>query len=127
MAIDVKFCWNELETRDMKAASKFYEEVLGWTSHAWDPEKPDAYILLKDGENAVAGIMDLGDPQFEGIPNHWFAYIQVEDVEATCAKVESAGGTIKRPPFDVPNVGKIAIIADSTDAVIGITQPEEPM
>jgi uncharacterized protein len=127
MASEVKFCWNELETRDIKAAAKFYEDLLGWTAHAWDPEKPDAYLMLKDGETVVGGIMDLNDPQFDGIPNHWFAYIQVDDIAVTTAKVEAAGGTVRRPPFEVPKVGRIAIIADATDAVVGLIQPESPM
>jgi predicted enzyme related to lactoylglutathione lyase len=25
------FCWNELMTRDVKRAQKFYEETIGWT------------------------------------------------------------------------------------------------
>ncbi|MBT3360939.1 MAG: VOC family protein [Rhodospirillales bacterium] len=127
MAFEVKFCWNELETRDMKSARKFYEEVLGWTSHAWDADQPDRYVLFKAGETVVAGMMDINDAQFDGIPNHWFPYIQVEDIAATCAKVESSGGKIYKPPFDVPKVGKIACIADTTGAVVGLLEPEDPM
>lgn len=127
MASEVKFCWNELETRDMKAAGKFYEEALGWTQHAWDPDEPERYVNFMSGDTVVAGMMDISDSQFDGIPNHWFSYIQVADIAETCAKVEAAGGTVRRPPFDIPKVGKIAIIADPTEAVVGLIQPANPM
>lgn len=126
MTKDATFCWNELETRDLKAASKFYEDVLGWTSHEWDPDDPGRYVNFMAGDTMVAGMLDISDAQFDGIPNHWFAYIQVDDIAATCAKVEGAGGQVRKPPFDIPKVGKIAIISDSTEAVFGLLEPEKP-
>lgn len=124
MTEHAKFCWNELETRDLKAASKFYEEVLGWTSHAWDPDNPERYVNFKLGDDFIGGMMDIGDDQFDGIPNHWFPYIRVDDIGAVTAKAEAAGGTVRRPPFEVPKVGKIAIIADTTGAMVGLLEPE---
>ena len=58
-------------------------------------------------------------PMFDGIPEHWFSYIEVDDVDARVAKVAPAGGKIHREPWDVPNVGRIAIVADINGAVIG--------
>ena len=68
-------------------------------------------------------MMKIGGPEWEGITNHWFTYIAVDDVDATAAKVGPAGGEVKWPPHDIPDVGRIAIIADPTGAVIGIFKP----
>ena len=125
MADAPKFCWNELETRDMKAASKFYEEVLGWTSHAWDPDEPERYVNFKAGDDFVGGMMDISAGEFDGIPNHWFSYIHVEDIGATVAKAEAAGGKVLKASFEVPKVGMIAVIADTTGAVVGLIQSIE--
>ena len=125
MANPPKFCWNELETRDMKAASAFYEAVLGWTSHSWDPDAPDSYINFKAGDDYVAGMLNINGSEFDHIPNHWFAYIHVDDIAETIAKTEAAGGTVMKPPFEVPKVGLIAVIADPTGAAVGLLQSIE--
>ena len=55
-----------------------------------------------------------------GAPPHWFDYIEVDDVDHRVALVPENGGNVLRPPFDIPNVGRIAIIADATGAAVGL-------
>ena len=72
----------------------------------------------------VAGIFEMKpDTGFDGVPDHWFAYIAVDDVDARVAGVEAAGGEIGRAPFDVPEVGRFAVVKDSTGAFIGWVTP----
>ncbi len=125
MADAPKFCWNELETRDVKAAARFYEEVLGWTAHAWDPEDPDRYVNFKAGDDFVAGMLNISGSEFDHIPANWFAYIQVDDIAETVAKTEASGGQILKAPFEVPKVGMMAVIADPTGAAVGLLQTIE--
>ena len=110
-------------TRDVEGAKAFYRELLGWTHYDKDMGEDDNYAVFLSGGKEVAGLFDINDKQFEGIPNHWFAYIKVDDVDASVAKVEASGGKVLRPCFDVPEVGRIAIIADSTGAAVGIYTP----
>ena len=49
----------------------------------------------------------------------------VDDVDKRLEARVVAGGTIIRPPFDVPDVGRIAIIQDPTGAVMGWMTPIE--
>ena len=56
-------------------------------------------------------------------PAHWFAYISVDDVDARVAKATAAGAELLRPLFDVPGVGRIAILKDPTGAAIGWITP----
>jgi hypothetical protein len=38
--------------------------------------------------------------------------VDVKDVDATAAQAAKAGGTVHRPPMDIPDVGRFAIVAD---------------
>jgi predicted enzyme related to lactoylglutathione lyase len=113
------FVWNELQTRNVEEAKRFYGATLGWTFDAMPMADGGTYWVGKLGEAMVGGLFSINAPMFDGIPEHWFAYIEVDDVDARVAKVAPAGGKIHREPWDVPNVGRIAIVADSNGAVIG--------
>ncbi|MEO1089973.1 MAG: VOC family protein [Pseudomonadota bacterium] len=113
------FVWNELMTRDVDAAKRFYEASLGWTFDAMPMPEGGTYWVASSGGSMAGGMMALDGPQFEGVPSHWFAYIEVDDVDARVAGLEQAGGKLMRPAFDVANVGRIAIVQDPTGAVVG--------
>jgi predicted enzyme related to lactoylglutathione lyase len=42
----------------------------------------------------------------------WMFYIGVENVDASVDKVKAAGGSVIMPPWDIPNVGRMAIVRD---------------
>jgi hypothetical protein len=50
----------------------------------------------------------------------------VDDVDASCAKVQELGGRVLKPAFEVPGVGRIAIVRDPTGAALGIITPAAP-
>jgi len=64
--------------------------------------------------------MDMTGATPPGVPPHWFNYIEVDDVDHRVALVAENGGKVLRPAFNVPNVGRIAIIADATGAAVGL-------
>lgn len=120
------FFWNELMTRDSEAAKTFYGDILGWTFEAMPMGDNGTYWICKDGDKAVGGIFDMSQPDFEGMPPHWFSYVAVDDVDARLEKATKAGASLKRPVFDIPGVGRIAIVQDPTDAVLGWITPTQP-
>ncbi|MFQ5973749.1 MAG: VOC family protein [Alphaproteobacteria bacterium] len=121
------FHWNELMTWDAEKAKAFYADTLGWTFEAFPmPEGAGAYTVCKAGDDPVGGIMEMKPGTgFDGVPDHWFAYITVDDVDSRLAKVEAAGGQVMRPPFDVPNVGRIAIVKDAAGGAVGWITPAQ--
>ncbi len=119
------FYWNELHTRDPEAAKSFYGDAVGWTFEVMPMEDGGTYLVCKDGDKPVGGIFDITKPEFEGMPPHWFPYIAVDDIDARIEKANKAGATLKRPAFDVPGVGRIAIVQDPTGAVLGWMTPAE--
>ncbi len=118
------FYWNELNTRDPQGAMAFYGETLGWTFDAM-PDGDLTYWICKDGDTPVGGIFDMSREGFDGLPPHWFAYVAVEDIDACVEKITKAGGRLKRPPFDVPGAGRIAIVEDPNGAVLGWMTPAQ--
>jgi len=113
------FVWNELLTRDVDAAKAFYAAVAGWT---YEP-KPMAlggthWIASLTGRPA-AGIMQMPAELPPSTPPHWFAYLEVDDVDARVATLGKIGGKLLKGPFDIPGVGRFAIIADASGAALG--------
>jgi hypothetical protein len=53
----------------------------------------------------------------------WLTYVNVDDADATVAKVTAAGGTVFMEPMDVMEAGRMALFADPVGAVIGLWQP----
>jgi predicted enzyme related to lactoylglutathione lyase len=124
------FHWNELQTRDIKKAKDFYKKTLGWSyddmpmSAQTDPgEMYGAYAIIKSGDKMIGGMFEMKGPMFDGVPENWFSYVAVADVDKLMKKVKDAGGKVIREPWDVPNVGRIAIVADSNGAVQGWMVP----
>jgi uncharacterized protein len=118
------FYWNELMTRDAEKAKKFYGGTVGWTFEAM--KMPDGtYWVAKSGDTPVGGLFPLSSPQFDGVPESWMSYLAVDDVDARVKKAQAAGATLMRPIFDVPGVGRIAILKEPGGAGIGWMTPEK--
>lgn len=113
-----QFCWNELMTTDVAAAKTFYTRLLGWTTEPFGGGMD--YTVLKKDNTSVGGLMQAPQP---GIPAQWLAYVLVEDVDATAAQAAKLGGKVCKAPFDVPEVGRIAIVTDPQGAAFGLFKP----
>lgn len=117
------FHWNELMTDSADQAKAFYADTVGWSFDAMNMPTGGTYWVAKVGERPVAGIFPMAGKEFKDIPNHWFAYIAVDDVDARVKKAQSAGATLVKPAFEVPGVGKIAILKQPDGAMIGWMTP----
>lgn len=118
-----KFVWYDVMTTNTKAAEDFYTKVIGWKAE--DSGMPgQSYTLLKDGEKMVGGLMPIPDDAREaGVPPAWMGYIGVDDVDAKAKELEKAGGKVHRQPWDVPGVGRMAVVSDPHGAGFIIFQP----
>src|SRR5664279_6453646 len=105
------FRWNELMARDAEKAKNFYSEALGWSFEGM-PMPAGTYWIAKVGDKPVGGIFDISGPEFGPVPESWMAYIEVDDVDARVAKAVKAGAKIMKPAFDIPNVGRIAVLME---------------
>jgi predicted enzyme related to lactoylglutathione lyase len=108
--------WYELLTPDHAEAKRFYEAVVGWEIGA-RPDGDMDYRMIGTGTGQVGGVMALTDAMKSGgAKPGWQFYIGVDDVDATAAAVTAAGGAVLMPAFDLPGVGRMALIADPQGA-----------
>jgi uncharacterized protein len=105
----------EIGCKDKAAASAFYAGMFNWTI-----------------DHGPAGMIDTGSK--EGIQGHVAAlghephqfthfYVQVDDVAAALAKVESLGGKVVVPPVPIPT-GTFAWFADPEGNTVGLWKPK---
>ena len=115
--------WSELMTNDVAAARAFFESVAGWTVEAFPMGDGPPYSVCMAGGKPVAGIMDMAGSDFADTPPRWMTYIHVADADAACERAAAGGGKVHQSCFDVPQVGRIAIIEDPTGALVGVIAP----
>lgn len=118
-----RIIWHDLLTDDRRRTMSFYQRVAGWsyqtehaTDFAWGGGEKD-FMLALLGDEAGAGFAETPAEMTNG----WIAYVEVLDVDSTAAHTEKLGGTIARQPFEVPGVGRNALLRDPLGALIGVT------
>ncbi len=112
----------DLMTPDQRAAADFYGRLFGWqTSEEPVGDDGDYYITASLEGDSVAGIAGQM-PELAGHPAFWNVYLACDDVDATTAKVESAGGKVEAGPFDVMEHGRMSAIQDPTGARVNLWQ-----
>jgi predicted enzyme related to lactoylglutathione lyase len=110
-----KFVWFELVSRDPKKAQAFYGEVLGWKVESY-PMGDYTYEMIKAGDDTIGGYATAN----EGQAAHWISHVSVPDVDAAAKAAVAAGGKTIEPARDVPTVGRMQRIVDSTGAEISL-------
>ncbi|HET9623806.1 MAG TPA: VOC family protein [Kofleriaceae bacterium] len=124
------FCWDELASTNLDAATKFYTATLGWAATQIDMGGGMTYTLLKrpgvkdptmPGEDRNAGGAMPSPP---GVPySYWLAYVAVPSTDAAIDTVTRLGGRVVAPAMDIPNVGRIAVFQDPQGATLAVLQP----
>ena len=90
------------------------------------PAEDGIYSMQRVRGIDAAGIYEQPEDQrASGMPPSWATYISVDDIEATTAKVASAGGMVMAEPFDVMDVGRMSVIGDPTGAVVALWQSKD--
>lgn len=106
----------ELWSKDPEKVSDFYARVFDWQIRHIPEMK---YRLVETGGQGGinGGIMT---PQEGPWPGNMAFYIDVDDLEAYCAKIREAGGKIIVERMDVPGVGALALFEDTDGRVMGL-------
>lgn len=113
--------WNEVLTTDVAAATRFYTEVLGVGWEDMPMEGGATYTCLMVDGRPVGGAMALTE-DMEGVPPHWNVNFNVTSVDDTLVQVGELGGTVVAPAFDVPTVGRLAVVADPQGAMLTLME-----
>ena len=110
------FCFAELNTADMERDKRFYRGLLGWD--VFDvPSAGGSYSLFRLRGRDAAGL----HLSAKG-PHGWLLYAAVDDADASVARGRQLGASIEADPFDVPGVGRMAMLRDPADARVALWQ-----
>lgn len=103
----------EIGTDDAASTKAFFANVMDWQ---WKllGEGPGGYFT--DGSRKV-GLHEEGTPCM--VP-----YLAVEDIEATVARVKTAGGALMGEINDAPSLGRFATCTDPRGMRFGLHQSE---
>jgi predicted enzyme related to lactoylglutathione lyase len=117
------FCWFELGTTDQTAAKAFYASLFGWDAHDTPLGPDEAYTVFKHGGRDAAACYTIRQEQRDqGVPPHWMIYVTVADADAGARRAAELGGTVIVQPFDVSDLGRMAVLQDPTGATFSIWQ-----
>ena len=121
------FIWYELMTLDAEGAKAFYDAVVGWNIGEAVAEYNGYRMIGRSDGGFAGGVLPLtAEMQQHGARPTWLGYICVSDVDVKIAAVEAAGGKALMPATDIPNVGRIAMVADPQGAPFYVMKPIPP-
>lgn len=103
----------EINTSDLAASRSFYEQAFGWSFNDYGPTY--AGIRAASGDGEVGGLNGEREPG----PGGPLVLLFSDDLDATVAAVESAGGTITAAPYEFPG-GRRFEFADPVGNVLGV-------
>lgn len=122
------FSYADLTTTDLDAATSFYTDLFGWKTddQPMSEDPSDIYrMFTKNGRGICAVSKQPPQQAAAGVPPMWNVYFTVEDVDLKAKEAEAAGGNVHAPPFDVFDVGRMAVISDPAGAFFCLWQPKK--
>jgi uncharacterized protein len=113
-----QFVWYELVTSDIDGALAFYGPLLGWQAQDF-PGAAERYAIINAKGKGVGGVMAL--PAGMSRP-FWLGYIGTPDIDATINRFTASGGTVHRGPWEIPDVGRLALVSDPQGVGLALFQ-----
>jgi hypothetical protein len=121
------FIWYELLTTDIAGAKSFYDSVIGWNIQD-KSDFPNDYRMIgrSDGKFAGGAMQITEEMKQHGARPTWLAYILVPDVDESVAAIQRKGGQLYMPAFDIPGIGRVALVTDPQGAAFYVMKPVPP-
>jgi predicted enzyme related to lactoylglutathione lyase len=121
------FIWYELMTTDADGAKAFYDKVVGWDIGQGEAAYQGYRMINRKDGGFAGGVMPLtAEMQEHGARPTWLGYLYVPDVDQAVGKIETLGGKALMPAMDIPNVGRIAMVADPQGIPFYVMKPIPP-
>lgn len=109
---------------DIPRALAFYGRAFNWT---WTPWGPPGFYQTRTAGRGLMGALQGRRP----IGGHVMPAIEltfgVDDLDATCARISSAGGELIMAPFTIEGIGRLVFFRDSEGNIAGVMQYEPGM
>jgi predicted enzyme related to lactoylglutathione lyase len=118
------FSWADLSTTDQEAAKAFYGGLFGWEADDRPAGEGVVYSMMRlDGEDVAAIGPQPQQQRDAGVPPTWNSYITVGSADAAAEAITAAGGQVHAGPFDVLDVGRMAVAHDPAGAFFMVWEP----
>lgn len=116
-----KFVWRDLMTDDSALVKPFYAALFGW-EYVERTVQGRPYSLVKSGGHYIGGIAS-SERKVPDQPNsQWLSFLSVADVDTAAQQTSAAGGSVLLAPFDLPKVGRAAVVLDPQGAPLGLVR-----
>ena len=112
--------WFEIFVSDLDRAVRFYQNVLDIELRRENEDGRPMALFASAVENGVGGAL-VRQPGREPIDGGVIVYLDANGkLDASLARVESAGGKVVMPRTDIGPPGFIALIRDSEGNLVGL-------
>lgn len=121
-------CWTDTQQSDPAAGAEFYSGLFGWECENIMPtESGSPYFVgrIDDKDAGAVGSVPDDAPADEEWQPVWNTYVWVEGADDAAAKTTELGGKVITAPFDVPQAGRMAVLADPDSAVFCVWEAGE--
>ena len=112
------FSWTDLSTPDAEASKAFYGGLFDWEFEDNPIPQGGVYVMAKLGGRSAAAMCETSERH-----PAWASYVTVDDADAITERARELGANVMAEPFDVMDVGRMAILQDPRGAVFCVWQP----
>jgi uncharacterized protein len=112
-----RVAWFDITTSNLAQSKTFYGQLFGWE---FQPVKgTDLAVEIVVGGTSIGNIRVA---EGKVSPFNGVVYIQVADIQASCAKAKELGGTVPPGfPFNLPDgTGAVGLVADPAGHPVGM-------
>ena len=118
------FSWADLTTTDQEAAKGFYSGLFGWEAEDVPVGDGINYTMLRRAGKTVGAISPQQEQQRAmGLPPVWNSYVTVDSADGAARRAGELGASVEAPPFDVMDVGRMAVVQDPQGAFFMLWEP----
>lgn len=124
------FSWAELCTPETAVSRSFYCGLFAWgaTDIVLEmPSGPVGYTVFTAGAGEAAGLLPAEGAFGPATPPYWLAYVEVTDTDAVAAAAEASGGAVVVEPFDIPRIGRVALLAGRSGETFAVMRLPAPV
>jgi len=116
-----EWIWSSLLARDPGQAAAFYQDVFGYDVFDLPSEDGLEHVILSSDDFARASANALPADSAHRHP-HWLNFVRVVDTADAATKAVALGGRVLVEPRIDRHGGKVAVVADTAGAPIGLME-----
>ncbi len=119
-----KIEWFDITTDNAEQQRDFYSSVVGWQPTDISMGDYNDFCMQTSDGTTVAGICHARGSN-ANMPAQWVVYLNVDDIEASVAKVKPLGGEQLCEIRVVGGSGRFCLIRDPAGAVCALFEPSK--